>query len=242
MITVALAIVAGMLQTGPAPDRAPSEDSHVGRTIGRHIKDDLRGMIDPSSLLILGTGGAAAIALRPSDRDISRSFAASDSLERTLEPGNGIGDGYVQVAAAAGTWLLGRVSNHPRLAATGVDLIEAQLLNGAFTQGLKYAVNRDRPDGGRYSFPSGHASATFVTATVLRYRYGWKAGIPAYAVGVYVGAARVGERQHYLSDVVFGAALGTVAGRAVALAHNPRVRLTASVIPLRGGFALVFVH
>jgi membrane-associated phospholipid phosphatase len=199
-------------------------------------------MISPTSLIILGTGATVALAVHPQDREVSRSFAAADSLERALEPGNGIGDGYLQVAAAAGTWVLGRATRHPRLAATGVDLIEAQLLNGVFTQGLKYAVSRDRPDGGRYSFPSGHTSATFVTATVIQHRYGWKAGIPAYAVGAYVAAARLGERQHYLSDVVFGAALGTVVGRAVALAHNPRVRLTATAIPLRGGFAVVFVR
>ena len=241
MMTVALAIVASML----APQSAPATSSdHVqlGRSIGHHVKDDLRGMIAPSSLLVLGAGAALAAAVLPTDRDVSRSFATAGSLERTLEPGNGIGDGYVQFAAAAGTWVAGRASHHRRLAATGVDLLEAQLLNGVFTQGLKYAVNRRRPDGGRYSFPSGHTSATFTTASVVQHRYGWKAGIAAYAVGAYVGAARLGERQHYLSDVVFGAALGTVAGRAVALAHDPRVRLTATAIPLRGGFAIVFVR
>jgi membrane-associated phospholipid phosphatase len=231
-----------MLAPQGAPEKVPSDDVPIVRTIGRHIKDDLHGMISPSSLLILGTGGAGALSVRPSDREVSRSFAAAEALERTLEPGNGIGDGYVQVAAAAGTWLIGRASHSPRLAATGADLIEAQLLNGVFTQGLKYAVARDRPDGGRYSFPSGHASAMFVTATVIQHRFGWKAGIPAYAVGMYVGAARLAERQHYLSDVVFGAALGTAVGRAVALAHTPRVRLTATVVPLRGGFALVFAR
>jgi membrane-associated phospholipid phosphatase len=242
MTTVALAIVAATLSAQAAPETRPTDGRSIGRTIGRHVRDDLRGMISPPSLLVLGTGATVAFAVRPKDRDVTRSMADAESLERMLEPGNGIGDGYIQIGAAAGAWIAGRATHHPRLAATGVDLIEAQLLNGVITQGLKYAVPRERPDGGRYSFPSGHASAMFATATVIQHRFGWKAGAGAYAIGAYVGAARLGERQHYLSDVVFGAALGAAAGRAVALAHTPRARLSVTAIPLKGGFVIVFIR
>lgn len=240
MTTVALAIVARLLAAQPAPDTVSPDNPPIGRSIARHIRDDLGGLISRTALLVVGTGAAAALAARAKDRDVTRSVAANDALERVLEPGNAIGDGYLQIAAAAGTWIAGRVTHHPRLAATGIDLMEAHLLNGAFTQGLKYVVPRDRPDGGRYSFPSGHTSAMLTTATVIQHRFGWKAGVAAYAVGAYVGAARLGERQHYLSDVLFGAALGTAAGHAVAAAHNPRGRLIA--IPLNGGFAMILVR
>ena len=40
------------------------------------------------------------------------------------------------------------------------------------------------------SFPSGHASATFATATVLQRHYGWKLGLPFYLLGVYTAASR----------------------------------------------------
>jgi membrane-associated phospholipid phosphatase len=240
MTTVALAIVATMLAPQAAPDDAASGGGSIGRSIGRHVKDDLREMISGPSLLILGTGATVAFAVRPKDREVTQSIANADDLEGALEPGNGIGNGYLQLAAAAGTWAIGRATNHPLVAATGVDLIEAQLLNGVFTQALKYSVQRQRPDGGRYSFPSGHTSAMFATAAVIRQRFGWKAGIAAYAVGTYVGAARLGERQHYLSDVVFGAALGTVTGRAVALAHKSRAPFVVTALPLKGGFAVVF--
>ena len=40
---------------------------------------------------------------------------------------------------------------------------------------LKYAVREERPDhSNRHSFPSGHTSTTFATATFLQRRYGWK--------------------------------------------------------------------
>jgi membrane-associated phospholipid phosphatase len=240
MTTVALAIVATMLAPRMAPADPVSAGGSIGRSIGRHLKDDLRGMISGPSLVILGTGATVAFAVSPKDREVTQSVAGADTLEEALDPGNGIGNGYIQFATAAGTWAIGRATHHPVLAATGVDLIEAQLLNGAITQGLKYAVARERPDGGRYSFPSGHTSAMFVTATVIQQRFGWQAGVAAYAVGVYVGAARLGERQHYLSDVIFGAALGTVTGRAVALAHKSRAPFVVTALPLKGGFAVVF--
>jgi membrane-associated phospholipid phosphatase len=240
MTPVALAIVATMLaQQVPPNDPAPA-GAPTRRSIGGHLKDDLRGMVSKPSLLILGTGATVALAVRPNDRHVTQSVADVDALEDALDPGNGIGSGYVQAAAAAGAWAIGRATHHPLLAATGVDLIEAQLLNGAFTQALKYSVQRTRPDGGRYSFPSGHTSAMFATAAVIRQRFGWRAGIAAYALGTYVGAARLGEREHYLSDVVFGAALGTVTGRAVALAHKSRAPVVVTAVPLKGGFAVVF--
>ena len=67
---------------------------------------------------------------------------------------------------------------------------------------------------GNGSFPSGHTSASFATATVIQRRWGWRAGLPAYALASYVGASRLHDN-HYLSDVAFGAGLGIAAGLAI---------------------------
>jgi membrane-associated phospholipid phosphatase len=56
----------------------------------------------------------------------------------------------------------------------------------AATYGLKYAINERRPNGGRQSFPSGHASISFASAEFLRKRYGWEYGVPAYALASFV--------------------------------------------------------
>jgi membrane-associated phospholipid phosphatase len=57
---------------------------------------------------------------------------------------------------------------------------------------------------------------TFAAATVLQRRLGYRAGIAAYAIASYVAASRLHDNRHYLSDVVFGAAMGIVIGRSVA--------------------------
>lgn len=73
---------------------------------------------------------------------------------------------------------------------------------------LKYSVNERRPNGGKYSFPSGHTSAAMSVAEFLRRRYGWEYGLPAYALAGFVGYSRVESQEHYPHDVLAGAAIG----------------------------------
>lgn len=76
------------------------------------------------------------------------------------------------------------------------------------TQTLKRLVDETRPNGGHFSFPSGHSSSSFASAEFMRRRYGWKWGAPAYAVAAFVAYSRVESHMHYTRDVVAGAALG----------------------------------
>lgn len=85
---------------------------------------------------------------------------------------------------------------------------EAGLLALALTQGLKYSIDERRPNGGSYSFPSGHASCAFWASEFIRKRYGWEVGVPAYVAAVFVGYSRVEEKAHYTHDVLAGAAIG----------------------------------
>jgi membrane-associated phospholipid phosphatase len=74
---------------------------------------------------------------------------------------------------------------------------------------------------------------------VLQEHYGWKLGVPAFAIAGYTAASRITDNQHWTSDVVFGAALGMVCGRTVTV----RLRETkVSIAPLpvrRGGGVLI---
>ncbi len=77
------------------------------------------------------------------------------------------------------------------------------------TQGLKYSVNKKRPNGlDNQSFPSSHASSAFAGAAFIHKRYGWEYGIPAYIGASFVGYSRVQAKKHYTIDVLAGAAIG----------------------------------
>ena len=76
------------------------------------------------------------------------------------------------------------------------------------THSLKRIINKERPNGGEYSFPSGHTSAAFTGAAFIEKRYGLKAGIPAYILASYVGWSRVYSSYHDYYDVLAGALLG----------------------------------
>jgi membrane-associated phospholipid phosphatase len=96
---------------------------------------------------------------------------------------------------------------------------------------FKESTRRSRPEGTGFSFPSGHTTVTFASATVLQRHFGWKVGLPAYAVASYVAASRVEMQRHYLSDVAFGAALGIVAGRTLPIGHGRALMLTPMASP-----------
>jgi len=94
-------------------------------------------------------------------------------------------------------------------------------LNTVVTFGLKYAVHRHRPyssylDINPYqhdtdpSFPSGHTSFAFETATALTMQYPrWYIIAPAYAWASIVAYSRMYLGMHYPTDVLAGAIIGT---------------------------------
>ncbi len=89
------------------------------------------------------------------------------------------------------------------------QFLEAGLTCVALTQGLKYSIHEQRPNGhGDKSFPSGHTSAAFFGASFIQRRYGWEYGIPAYLAASFVGYSRVECKAHYIHDVLAGAAIG----------------------------------
>ena len=129
--------------------------------------------------------------------------------------GNFYGEGWVQAGGALGTWAIGAAADNARLQQFGRDAGESLLLSTVVVTAIKYPVNRTRPDGGNYSFPSGHTITAFCVAPVVTRYFGWGAGVPAYLLAALTGLARVEGEHHYLSDVFAGATLGIVIGNAV---------------------------
>jgi membrane-associated phospholipid phosphatase len=105
---------------------------------------------------------------------------------------------------------------------------------GAATFALKHAIRRARPDGEPRSFPSGHAAGTFAVATVIQRHFGVKGAIPAYGAAVIISGARLQANSHYATDVILGAALGVLSGRAATFDLGRR-RLSVSPSVQSGG-------
>jgi len=104
------------------------------------------------------------------------------------------------------------------------------------SQGLKATIHEQRPDhSDDKSFPSGHTTVAFASATTLHRRYGWKFGFPAYGVAALTGVARVAARKHQWWDVAAGATLGTASGWFFTDAFNDKVQLTPWVDGKNGG-------
>ncbi len=91
---------------------------------------------------------------------------------------------------------------------------------------LKEVVHEERPDNSdNKSFPSGHTTNAFASATTLYRRYGWQTGIPAFAVATFVGGTRLAAKKHFFHDVLAGALIGTVSGWYFTDPINDKVQL-----------------
>jgi membrane-associated phospholipid phosphatase len=119
-----------------------------------------------------------------------------------------------------------------------MDLLRAQAITELLVEPIKFATRRERPDGSNaQSFPSGHAAITFAAATVIERHLGWKNSIAGYTIAAYVASSRLHDNRHYLSDVIFGAAVGSIAGRTVT--EHGREMWSLSPVPVPGGVALM---
>jgi membrane-associated phospholipid phosphatase len=115
---------------------------------------------------------------------------------------------------------------------TGLLTAEALIDSGIVVTALKTVSQRQRPpvddssgeffEGGR-SFPSGHASAAWSVATVIAYYYGHRrplVQVAAYATASAVSLSRFTGRNHFLSEILVGSAIGYATGRYVYHKHH----------------------
>ena len=156
----------------------------------------------------------------------------------------------VRTTAAPGAWVIGgtmytagRLSKSDKLADLGLHGTEALAVGEAVATTLKIAIGRARPfvngnpndyrfgrglsNGNYKSFPSGHSVAAFAAAAAVssetsRWAPGtrWIIGPVMYGGAALVGASRMYNNQHWASDVIAGAGIGTMAGLKVVRYHH----------------------
>ena len=181
------------------------------------------------------------------DRAAQQSFRAPEMQQRSELQFVGRsfnwwgGSGVVWFAALC--WLGGRAMKRRRLSEIGLRGVEAMAVASSIGGIIKGFAGRSRPflapgepwhwsfahgwtDARYFSMPSGHTTATFafaaaVTVAAVRFpRFRWVIGLVVFASALLVAFARVYTDQHWLSDVVVGALLGSVTGIVLTRWHN----------------------
>jgi len=221
-----------------APAGAPQEDTSLAHFPGALV-DDIAALPTLENLWWLVGGTALTLGVYQFE-DPER---AAEALDRGVwdalsDFGNIWGDVRVQAPLALGAWGVGTWAHKPDLAELGFDLSRGLLLTYAVVGLMKPVFDRTRPNGDRYSFPSGHTAAAFTTAGVVTRRYGGWAGAITIGLGVMTGMGRMEDLKHYASDVVAGATIGWIIGRTAAR-EDPTEGIAWRLVPAGRGLAVV---
>lgn len=127
--------------------------------------------------------------------------------------------------SVAGIWSHGYFTKNKELMRNGYKSAVTIGFAVGVTTGLKYAVNRKRPynefpdeiikrdETGPYSFPSGHTTAAFATATAMSLSYKkWYITVPSYVYAGFVSYSRMRLGVHYPTDLLGGILIGVGSG------------------------------
>ena len=134
-------------------------------------------------------------------QSIQRKYATQTKVDNYLP--------FIPIAQMYGGKMMGLQSKNNYFNQTK-NLFFAQLFTSIITHGLKRATNLTRPNGAKYTFPSGHTSFSFSSASVLFYEY--KETNLAYASSGFLssgatGLLRLSNNKHWVPDVLVGAGI-----------------------------------
>jgi membrane-associated phospholipid phosphatase len=241
-----------VVEQDPTPQATPPEEpAHTGfRALATDtVKDFASFPRRRSTWVILGVGGALAALAHPGDTYVTEHLVASREAGRVFVAGKFLGAFYTQIGVALGIYTVGRYVLPPsqdgdktnKWSHLGFDLLRVQFVSQTLVQAVKRSVRRDRPNGECCAFPSGHSATAFAVASVLERHLGYRFAWPTVVAAMYVATSRLHDNKHYLSDVLFGAAIGTAAGWTVVGRHG---RDTYAILPqpVRGGMAVMAVR
>jgi membrane-associated phospholipid phosphatase len=223
------------------PAGPPPTPRHTGiKAMVKGLIIDFKYLPSRENLMWAGVGGGLALAVHPLDDNVNRGLVGNTAAEHFFKPGAVLGELPTLLVSASVVYAAGRLTDTPRVSHVGMDLLQSLAMSEIVTQSLKFATRRERPDGsGHNSFPSGHAADTFAFATALERHLGWRYFVPAYTFASYVAISRLPANRHWLSDAVFGSAVGIIAGRTVT--SHEAYPFPVAVTSVPGGVAIMYV-
>jgi membrane-associated phospholipid phosphatase len=166
-----------------------------------------------------------SLAIDSSAQNFDIDLLRSINLNRNSQLDGGMklltnAEAYIGLGIPISVLIAGYAKEDKVLLQKGVNMSIALATSTLTTFILKRIVNRQRPVYNYpdiqalvyeryYSFPSGHASNAFCTATSLSLNFKkWYVALPAFAWAGVVGYSRMHLGVHYPSDVLAGAIVG----------------------------------
>jgi membrane-associated phospholipid phosphatase len=211
------------------------------KAMAKELLVDVKLLPSKENLMWAVVGGGLALAVHPADDNVNRALVGNSTAENFFKPGRVLGSLGTLMGTSVAVYAVGRIRDQPRVSHVGMDLIRSLAIAEGLTQALKYTTRRERPDGsGATSFPSGHAADTFAFATAMERHLGWRFAVPAYVLASYVAISRLPANRHWLSDTVFGSAVGIIAGRTVTTPDRDKYPI--AIVPLNRGLGVFFVR
>jgi len=190
--------------------------------------------------LLVGAFTLGTVAIAPLDRQVAKRLQDPRTQENQFLGKAATGFRVLAVPgsllAGVGLYTLGRADGQRRLQALGLHSVESILIASILGGGIKLAAGRARPyvdidnptdfqlfrgltNDSYRSFPSGHTINAFAFAsTVTRETQFWwphsvwYVGTVMYSGATLMGLSRIYNNQHWASDVMGGAAIGTLIG------------------------------
>ena len=172
-------------------------------------------------------------------------------------PAYELGSGQFLLPISAALYLAGSFSKSQGLRDAGLGCATAHLTTAGVRGIVFLLVQRDRPrlspddpfnirfrgtrDWNKHSFFSGHIANSMGCASFLAHRFDLRLAEPViYGYVSAIGAGRVVDGRHWLSDTVFGALFGYVVGRTIStrMVGRERAATQPPAAPLTLSFSI----
>lgn len=187
-----------------------------------------------ASAILVGT--AASFLLDNEIKNLA-SRNQNSTTKSITDIGEKYGNGIYSVILSAGLFTTGLIADNKNITSTGRILAEALAVSGLTVQIIKIVSGRSRPylnqgstkfnwfetNNDYNSFPSGHTVVAFTTSSVLAASIkNTYVSIALYSLAGFTAYQRIYSNNHWFSDTVLAAVVGTVVGNALVEINDER--------------------